>query len=418
MNAIATTSAPVVNNWQTDLDNGQAGLNENIRDYLEQNNQNIPVFDLSDDSVQVYNNIVDRLQSPNEDERNRSIEVLADLIANKQINLIMFLRLWHCLIECLKMSTVTDMPYTISNLMGVINNLNLIPFVKSFWTTIKKEWNNIDSHRIYKLYDMIRSFIRALLTRISRDGWNNLPISTMAESTLEDPDVPDGIKYHLCDVYVDEMTFVGNLVEWRIPIAQLLQPFQSPLTKSKNKNLIKKILEDVLEKILTVIPIGYGAFHIRAELTTIIQWMIAIVNNVDTSATCRNQAKIIAQKYIQTITEITDRLSIDTADINDTMEVDIPNGIASSSTSETPNGDRCRRSSKSISWGVNVTRVNYYTIYVIPEYVKDSTVSSNTLVTPSTPPRGILKRRHEEVEIHRMTRSTLMPVKKFREDKN
>ncbi|CAG8791130.1 18271_t:CDS:2, partial [Racocetra fulgida] len=113
-----------------------------------------------------------------------------------------------------------------------------------------------------------------------------------------------------------------------------------------------------------------------------------------------------------TITEITDKLSD-----NASEEMD----EASRSDSETPNLlrdisgiNRSQRASKSISWGVNVTR----------EYVKDSTVPANTLITPSTPPRSILKRRHgyeegADYEIYRMSNLALLkPAKKFREDKN
>ncbi|CAG8495361.1 1911_t:CDS:2 [Cetraspora pellucida] len=399
---------------------GQVGLNGATREHamkklpevtspkrMKKNKKNkksktTPVIGLSDDFVHMYNNLVDKLQSPNENERNKSIEVLADLVATKHIiEPTMFLKLWICLIECLKMSTVADMPYTISNLMAVINDLNLNPFIKSFWKVVEREWNNVDSHR---------SFVRAFLTRISRDSGSKSSIHslTILESSLSSK-TPDGVKYHLCDVYVDELAFVGTSVKWNIPMAQLLRPFQSLLVKSQNKHLINKISENVLEKILTVIPIGEGARHIRLELTKIVNKMIQIINDDNMSAICRNQAKIIAQKYLQTITEITDKLSDNVAEEMDEI---------SKSDSEAPNLlkdiSKINRSSKSISWGVNVTR----------EYVKDSTVPANTLVTPSIPPRSILKRRHDfeegaDYEIHRMTNLTLSkPAKKFREDKN
>ncbi|CAG8835265.1 21234_t:CDS:2, partial [Cetraspora pellucida] len=145
------------------------------------------------------------------------------------------------------MSTVADMPYTISNIMAVINDLNLNPFIKSFWKVVEREWNNVDSHR---------SFVRAFLTRISRNSGSKSSMHslTILESSLSSK-TPDGVKYHLCDVYVDELAFVGTSVKWNIPMAQLLRPFQSLLVKSQNKHLINKISENVLEKILTVIPI-------------------------------------------------------------------------------------------------------------------------------------------------------------------
>ncbi|CAG8816791.1 10599_t:CDS:2, partial [Cetraspora pellucida] len=148
------------------------------------------------------------------------------------------------------------------------------------------------------------------------------------------------------------------------------------------------------------------------ELTKNVNKMIQIINDDNMSAICRNQAKIIAQKYLQTITEITDKLSDNVAEEIEEMDE------ISRSDSEAPNLlrdiSKINRSSKSISWGVNVTR----------EYVKDSTVPANTLVTPSMPPRSILKRRYDyeegaDYEIHRMTNLTLSkPAKKFREDKN
>ncbi|KAF0411966.1 hypothetical protein F8M41_008072 [Gigaspora margarita] len=428
INDISITSAPEVNN-------GQSSLNGATQDYPTQNlheaaspkrkkknkkkNKStstptppptpIPVIDLSEDFVRTYNYHVEQLKSPNENVRNESIKILANLVATKHItDSIMFLNLWQGLIECLKMSTVVDMPYTISNYIVVINELNLTLFAKSFWKAIEKEWNSIDSHRINKLYTIIRCYVRASFTRSFRDDWNKLnDFVSILDGVLLNLKISDGVKYHLCDVYVDELAFIGALANWKIPIAQLLRPFFLLFTKCQNKHLINKISEDVLAKTLTVIPIGEWACHIKPELTKIVTRMIQMINDVNISATCRNQAKINAQKYLQTITEITDKLS-------DNNVAEGMNGVSGpysetrylrDMSSETL---RINRSSKSISW----------------EYVKDSTVAANTLATPSTPPRGILKRRydHEEnadYEICRLSNLTLsMPAKKFREDKN
>ncbi|CAG8786547.1 31564_t:CDS:10, partial [Gigaspora margarita] len=392
INDISITSAPEVNN-------GQSSLNGATQDYSTQNLHE--VIDLSEDFVRTYNYHVEQLKSPNENVRNESIKILANLVATKHItDSIMFLNLWQGLIECnyslsLKMSTVVDMPYTISNYIVIINELNLTLFAKSFWKAIEREWNSIDSHR-------------ASFTRSFRDDWNKLnDFVLILDGVLLNLKISDGVKYHLCDVYVDELAFIGALANWKIPIAQLLRPFFLLFTKCQNKHLINKISEDVLAKTLTVIPIGEWACHIKPELTKIVTRMIQMINDVNISATCRNQAKINAQKYLQTITEITDKLS-------DNNVAEGMNGVSGpysetrylrDMSSETL---RINRSSKSISW----------------EYVKDSTVAANTLATPSTPPRGILKRRydHEEnadYEICRLSNLTLsMPAKKFREDKN
>ncbi|RIB14115.1 nucleolar protein,Nop52-domain-containing protein [Gigaspora rosea] len=375
----------------------------------------IPVIDLSGDFVRTYNYHVEKLKSPNENVRNESIEILENLVATKHIaDSVMFLNLW----QGLKMSTVADMPYTISNYIIVINELNLTLFTKSFWKAIEREWNSIDSHRINKLYTIIRCYVRATFTRSFRDDWNKLnefvkildgvllKVSCMIYSLK----ISDGVKYHLCDVYVDELAFIGTLAKWKIPIAQLLHPFFSLFTRCQNKHLINKISEDVLAKTLTVIPIGEVACHVEPELTKIVNRMIKMISDDNISSTCRNQAKINAQKYLQTITEITDKLSDNNVaeGMNEVSRSYSETRYLRDMSSETL---RINRSSKSISWGINVTR----------EYVKDSTVPANTLAAPSTPPRGILKRRydHEEnadYEICRLSNLTLsIPAKKFRE---
>ncbi|CAG8480975.1 12317_t:CDS:2 [Gigaspora rosea] len=268
----------------------------------------------------------------------------------------------------------------------------------SFWKAIEREWNSIDSHR-------------ATFTRSFRDDWNKLnEFVKILDGVLLNLKISDGVKYHLCDVYVDELAFIGTLAKWKIPIAQLLHPFFSLFTRCQNKHLINKISEDVLAKTLTVIPIGEVACHVEPELTKIVNRMIKMISDDNISSTCRNQAKINAQKYLQTITEITDKLSDNNVaeGMNEVSRSYSETRYLRDMSSETL---RINRSSKSISWGINVTR----------EYVKDSTVPANTLAAPSTPPRGILKRRydHEEnadYEICRLSNLTLsIPAKKFRE---
>lgn len=107
-------------------------------------------------------------------------------------------------------------------------------FSQAFWETISRDWLTIDSHRINKILLLIRLVIRQLFRIVLEDEPHNPDSSTLLDRQLtiitalplspRERKVPDGLRYHVLDVWLDELERgVGEAKQTRCDEAHLAQ---------------------------------------------------------------------------------------------------------------------------------------------------------------------------------------------------
>jgi ribosomal RNA-processing protein 1 len=120
-------------------------------------------------------------------------------------------------------------PISVQNLIATLADLTVstatpaspaavaLPLTEAFWTTMAREWTSIDAHRMDKYLLFVRFVVRRVLAGVVRDATNkedteeeevqkrqialleNFPLSPRERK------VPDGLRYHVLDIYVDEL---------------------------------------------------------------------------------------------------------------------------------------------------------------------------------------------------------------------
>lgn len=139
----------------------------------------------------------------------------------------------------------------LADLINVVSATNFLPFVAAFWKTIAVEWGNIDRLRLDKFLYLIRCYVNKGFEYVSKQEWADKELLTQYTEMLEetpfnarDSKIPNGIRYHVIDVYVDELDKVDT--SRTAPLQELLAPLKKLRANTITK-AVKKRVDEALE---------------------------------------------------------------------------------------------------------------------------------------------------------------------------
>lgn len=148
--------------------------------------------------------------------------------------------------------TQQQLAIDLAELCDVLTKENFINFTRAFWQTMAREWAGIDVLRMNKFLFLIRQYVNAGFRYCARQDWQNEEVTQqymeiLAEVPLnpKDPKIPNGLRHHVMDVYVDELDKVDS--ERDAPVETLLQPLRVLGKETKTKSVrerVKEALED------------------------------------------------------------------------------------------------------------------------------------------------------------------------------
>nr|CAG8465835.1 3408_t:CDS:2 [Entrophospora candida] len=166
---------------------------------------------------------------------------------------------------------------------------NLEIFVIEFWNKMCYEW-------------LKRRVLNGILNCGVTNNWQILPIISNVISHLissQISTIPDGIKYHFCDIYVDELINVAEQESYKIPLSELIIPFVWALKDIKNKILISNIKAEVFNKLISQIP--KDNIFLKDQLMEIHGELIKVTESKEISSKARKTAKTLLQEFIKVI---------------------------------------------------------------------------------------------------------------------
>jgi ribosomal RNA-processing protein 1 len=144
---------------------------------------------------------------------------------------------------------------TLSTLPSALQLPVVLPFLRAFWLTMAREWINIESLRLDKYLFLIRKYVNASFQYLSQDDWADrkaieVYVGIVEETCLNPTDmkIPNGLRYHVLDVWVDELEEVEEGWEERRDVLEtLIKPVERLQREGKLKVLRKsagECLED------------------------------------------------------------------------------------------------------------------------------------------------------------------------------
>ncbi|XP_037686826.1 ribosomal RNA processing protein 1 homolog B [Choloepus didactylus] len=175
------------------------------------------------------------------------------------------LKIWKGLFYCM---WVQDEPLlqeeladTISQLIHVVNNSEAQHlFIRTFWQTVTREWKGIDRLRLSKYHMLIRLFLRQSFEVLKQNGWEESRIQLfldvlMKEILHPESQSPDGVKFHLIGIYLDELSKVGGKELLADQNLKFIDPFCKIAAKTKDHTLVQTIARGVFEVIVDQSPL-------------------------------------------------------------------------------------------------------------------------------------------------------------------
>ncbi|KAK9333310.1 hypothetical protein V1520DRAFT_352108 [Lipomyces starkeyi] len=226
--------------------------------------------------------ILKKLAANDRPTRDAGIKALETYLESSQdISDLDFLKVWKGLYYCMWMTdrpkAQRDMALKLASLLLIADDANATKFVETFWATICREWNNIDVLRVDKFYLLIRWFVHMMFRRLSRSDWERSLVEKWTDILIKYPlnstnaSIPDGIRYHMIDIYVDELERAVNGSETteankspttttettdedknssesgcNFPIAEILRPFEKLARDGKSQVVKRRAIAEVL----------------------------------------------------------------------------------------------------------------------------------------------------------------------------
>ncbi|KAF2771795.1 hypothetical protein EJ03DRAFT_372735 [Teratosphaeria nubilosa] len=207
-------------------------------------------------SPQSSNPFIKHLASSSRKIRDRALLSLRTYLSrNTAFTPLDLLKLWKSLYYSMWMS---DKPLNqqrlardLADLVDVLSTEeNVLGFLEAFWKTMAREWGNIDALRMDKYLYLVRCYVGKGFEICRREEWEG----TFTEKYLQivegtpleprDAKIPNGLRYHVIDIYVDELDKTDG--EKSAPLERMLGPLRR-VQKEGFVKTVRKRAEEALE---------------------------------------------------------------------------------------------------------------------------------------------------------------------------
>lgn len=136
-------------------------------------------------------------------------------------------------------------------------------FVRCWLRTIVREWTKMDKYRIDKFYTLLRDLVHVVYKYMAQRHWNLGMVRLFNDVIFEEvlSQTPNGVRYHLIDVCVEELAKVAQLMGSPIvteavfldvmePFFALAQTGGGGADAVGDETVHRRVVEHVLEKFL------------------------------------------------------------------------------------------------------------------------------------------------------------------------
>ena len=161
-----------------------------------------------------------------------------------------------------RLQTQQKLAVSLAGLVSPLNDSLFIPFMAAFWTTSVTNFHLIDSYRLDKFLFLIRNYVNAAFWYLEQRLWPGEMLSNylkiIEDILLESQGkVSDGLKYHLLDIWVDELDKVDERRE--APLEEVVKVVNNTKVNGRTK-ILRSRANDVLadERLNNWVPTKNG----------------------------------------------------------------------------------------------------------------------------------------------------------------
>ncbi|CAI6250037.1 unnamed protein product [Periconia digitata] len=192
---------------------------------------------------------IKNLASSDKKTRDQALNSLrAYLSAQTQLSELDLLKLWKGLFYCLWMQDKPQLQNRLStdlaSLPSTLRANVVLPFLRAFFVTIAREWVNIEALRMDKYLFLVRQYVNASFRWLSSNKWNHNLVQQWNQLVKEIPlnpkdmKVPNGLRYHVLDVWVDELEKVEESWDGKL---ETLEKIMEPVEQLAKEGILKPV---------------------------------------------------------------------------------------------------------------------------------------------------------------------------------
>ena len=140
----------------------------------------------------------------------------------------------------------------LASLVSTLRSGVALPFIRAFFLTMSREWTNIEALRLDKYLYLIRQYVNASFQYLAAKKWKPSVVKEwngiVEETPLNPTDmkIPNGLRYHVLDVWVDELEKVNS--DWENEKKQeTLEMLVYPIEKLAKNGSLKVVREAAKE---------------------------------------------------------------------------------------------------------------------------------------------------------------------------
>lgn len=140
----------------------------------------------------------------------------------------------------------------LASLVSTLRSDVALPFIRAFFLTMAREWTNIEALRLDKYLYLIRQYVNASFQFVATKKWKKAVLeefnAIMEETPLNPTDmkIPNGLRYHVLDIWVDELEKVNS--DWESEKKQeILETLVQPIEKLAKNGGLKVVREAAKE---------------------------------------------------------------------------------------------------------------------------------------------------------------------------
>lgn len=169
------------------------------------------------------------------------------------------LKIWKALYYCMwlsdKQPIQAELAERLCEIMDDFSSQQLsLLYLRMFFRIMMREWAHLDQYRVNKFYSLIRLMFRKALKLANEASWSSdlagAVLSIIDEEALTKK--PNGIRFHLADIYLSELHLVTNGEISSKDILIVLQPLHASLLRlGDHAAFIDRVGKEVFTKYAT-----------------------------------------------------------------------------------------------------------------------------------------------------------------------
>ncbi|KAJ2617763.1 hypothetical protein H4S08_000143 [Coemansia sp. RSA 1365] len=213
-----------------------------------------------------------RLAHVDKSVRDRAVAAIGQVLEQSgELTHMELLRHWKALFYCFWLSdkplVQQELSLSLASLTLACKDNNSVGFARAFWETLCREWFDVDKHRVDKYLLLARRMVFYGFQSMRQSNWDERVVESFLDAYQEGPihpteqRIPNSIRSHMADVYVDELVRLAGEIRRgthdapedevaKIPVAMLLEPFMRLIGTSSIRQMPAIVQGSVFEELV------------------------------------------------------------------------------------------------------------------------------------------------------------------------